>query len=913
MIPEEKRIVQSVYTCVSRQIRMPVSQQIKQAFTAGTTIVTSNVRAMRWLRWEYALEQRAAERRVWPTPPIVDWETWLLEMWHAVALDKADAPLLLTSPQQRAVWMRMLKADSEQLVSASGMAALAESAYELLGRYDAQGERKRVWGKSDADSFRRWAADFDAECARRGWMARAELEQKMPALLAEAEIPQELLLVGFERTTPVHSRLLNALRERGVDISLAAAGGSAKAEYVRAASQQQEIAACALWVRERLKDNPRMRIGVLAPDLRAVRSKLERTFCGILMPQADGIFSTHSMPFEFSLGIPLADTPVIKAALLLLRWLEEALTEEEVTWLLLSGFLSDEADFMTLAKVDAKRRKDGALSLEISLPEFIRSVKKRDGGQAFERMEGLLRSIEANNLNEERLPSRWADLVQLLLHEAGWPGSGKRDTLHFQALRRWERALDEIALLNFDGRRMPYTEFVNVLAAHAQEVIFAPESEGAPVQIMGAVEASGQQFDALWFLSADDQSWPSRGRPHPLLPNDLQRRYRMPYADPTADLELAKAVTEGIMASAPVVVFSYAERNKDGELRPSPLLPVDDLWRVSDEPIAAEKMLRLDPLEEGAEVAPWQLEIAAGGTEVVKKQAACPFQAFASKRLHAEPLNRNEWGLSEAERGQRLHDVLCRIWKPQTGALHTLEDLRSAMHERRLDGILTRAIAESFREFDDSEGWERAYIESEKRRLQTRLRTWLETEATRAPFEVIACEEALENVHVGQLKLNLRVDRVDRLADGSHVLIDYKSGDVKTTDWRTPRPDEPQLPLYAAFGGVEDLRGVFFAKIRRGVDKPILGSTSGEDVQVLADQEENKKLAKIPFNAERRAAWEAELRRLADEFLRGYAEVDPKEGQDTCKYCGLQGLCRVMESRGALQDPEVKDEGDDAS
>ena len=913
MNPEEKRIVQSVYTCVSPRIGMLISQQIKQAFITGTTIVTSNVRAARWLRWEYALDQRAAGRRAWPTPPIVDWDTWLLEIWQAVAVDKANAPLLLTTQQQRMVWRRMLKTDSEQLVSASGMAALAESAYDLLSRYEAQGERRRVWGKSDADSFRRWAADFDAECERRGWMPRAELEQKIPALLAEIELPAELLLVGFERTTPAQARLLNALAEKGVGIALGSSADSAKVEYVRTASQRQEIETCALWVRERLMDTPEMRIGVLAPDLGAVRSRLERTFRHILMPQAGGIVSTLPMPFEFSLGVPLADIPLVRAALLLLRWLDEALAEEEVTWLLLSGFLLvDQADFLPLARADAKRRERRVLSLAMSRREFVRSVRK-DEWPAFEWLQNLLRAIEANRLDEDRLPGRWADLVQRLLHEAGWPGSAKRDTLHFQALRRWERALDEIALLNFDGQRMPYGEFLNVLAAHAQEVIFAPESEGAPVQIMGAVEASGQQFDALWLLSADDQSWPPRGRSHPLLPNDLQRRYKMPYADPAADLELARAVTARIAASAPSVVFSYAERNKDGELRPSPLLPVDAEWRIPDEPRAAANMLPLEPLEEAVEVAPWPQDVVAGGSEVLKKQAACPYQAFASKRLRAEPLNRTEWGFSEAERGQLLHDVLCRIWHPKTGALQTREDLWAAIHERRLENILTRAISESFSEFDNAEGWERAYIESEKQRLQTRLDKWLKTEAERAPFKVIACEQKLENVRVGELKLNLRVDRIDRLADDSHILIDYKSGDVKTRDWKIPRPKEPQLPLYAAFGGVEGLSGMLFAKIRAGTDKSILGSTVSEEVQVLADQGGNRRLAKTPFNAERKAEWETELRRLADDFLRGNAEVDPKEGLDTCKYCGLQGLCRVTELRGALQDSATEeDESDDA-
>ncbi|HUY81235.1 MAG TPA: PD-(D/E)XK nuclease family protein [Acidobacteriaceae bacterium] len=892
---------------------MPVSQQVKQAFSAGTMVLTSTVRTARWLRREYALEQRAAGRRAWVTPPIEDWDTWLREQWHAIAVGRADVPLLLTSLQERRVWTRMLKADSEQLVSTAGMAAFAESAYSLLSSYRAHGERKRSWGKSDADSFRRWAADFDAECARKGWMPQAEIQKRVAGLVEEMECPAEMLLVGFGRVPPAQESVLQALGEKGVSIAFAELEEAVQVEYVRAAGQRQEIEACAFWVRERLKENSERRIGVLAPDLGAVRSEVERTFRRVLMPQADNIFSAQPMPFEFSLGLPLADVPVIRAALLLLRWLHEPLTEEEVTWLLLSGFLlQDETDFLTLAKLDAWRRDNGALSLEISLREFFKSVKAPYRA-ACKRLEDVLRFAEANRLAEgERLPGGWTDIVQLLLREAGWPGGTKRDTLHFQALRRWERTLDEIGLLNFDGHRMMYGDFLKMLAAHAQEAIFAPESEGAPVQIMGAIEASGQQFDAIWFLAADDQRWPQRGRPHPLLPNDVQRSHGMPYADPAVDLELARMVTDRIVASAPKVVFSYAERNKDGEMRPSPLLPRGATWLEADEPLTESEGPELEALDEGSEVAAWPQELVAGGYAVLKEQAACPFQAFAKKRLRAEPLQRNEWGLSEAERGTLLHKALERIWSPDGGALHTLENLQAAVGEGRLDEILRAAIAESFANYDGAaDGWERAYLESETRRLQVRLKVWMEKEAERAPFKVIACEEKLDQVSVGELKLRLRVDRVDELAGGGRVLIDYKSSKVGAQDWEAPRPNEPQLPLYAIFGGIEKVRGVLFGQIR--ADGTVWkGSVSGEEVPVLADEKKNSNLAKTPYDASRRDAWEAELQRLADDFLRGEAMVDPKQGDKTCKYCGLQGLCRVTELRGSLEDAEPKDESGDA-
>lgn len=898
---------------------MRIAAEITGAFASGATILTASVRASRWLQREYGLLQREAGRRVWTTPPIEDWETWLRQQWEARALMDGAAPLLLTTLQERSVWARMQRQDAGLLVSPASMAALAESAYALLSAYEAHSERNHIWGKADAESFRGWAANFDRECARRNWMPRAGLEARVAASLNPSALPEEILLVGFDRLTPAQDKLLQALNVCGVRVQVAEMRfAEPRRRFTRAAGLRDEITACARWAREILDANAEARVGVLVPDMGAMRSEIERVFRRVLTPETDDIFSSQAMPFEFSLGQPLMDAPVIRAALLVLRWLRDPLREEEISWLLLSGFLaSSEEEFLALARQDAKMRNSGSLSMEIRLAEFLKRAEP-PRLSTIARLKSLYTAAEASRMAEQdRLPGQWTELAQFLLREAGWPGAVERGTLHFQALRRWERALDEIALLDFDGQRIGYAEFLKTLDAHAREMIFSPESQGAPVQVMGALEASGQQFDAVWFLSADDESWPPRGRPHPLLPNELQRRNRMPYADAENDLALAKATTARIAASAPVVVFSHAERNGDGELRPSPLLPRDAEWRAAqslgesantDWECGPE---RLEEVEDDSGTIAWPADRSPGGSDVLKYQAACPFQAFAAKRLRAEPLNRHEWGLSAAERGKLLHETLQKIWAPMDGALHTLEDLQAASREGRLDEILRTAIADVFAQLavpDDE--WMREYLEGEQRRLHRRLGEWMEVEVGRAPFEVIACEENLHDVKVGGLKLRLRADRIDQAQNLERLLIDYKTGVVSPRDWEGPRLNEPQLPLYAAFGNVEDVRGVLFARIRAGGTE-FTGAVA-DLKQLLPDAKATSALGKIAYTEGMRDEWESALLALAADFLRGEAAVDPKDGDSTCKYCPMPGLCRVAEMRDPLEEnTEAEGHGDD--
>ena len=915
-----------------------LSAEIESAFRSGALILTANLRAARWLRREYAQHMRRAGRQAWTTPPIEDWDSWVRSLWHSISLLDENAPLLLTDLQERQVWLRMQRDDANLLVSPEGMARLAAGAYALLCSYEAHAERNRHWEQTDAARFQQWAAAFDRECQRQRWLSRGHLEGRVASVLHDAAttaealaMPEEILLIGFDRFTPAQATLLAAVRANGTAIAQEHEDAAPATELLRSNDLRDEITVCAWWTRWLLETHPEeIRVGVVAPDLAAVRGEMERIFRRVLMPETDDISATASaMPFEFSLGQPLASVPVIKAALSLLHWASSPLREEEVSWLLLSGFLTGtSAETLTAARFDASLRESRSLSLEISLAA-LRQKLKHERWAALknldERLLQIERTVAANHFTtEKREPSRWADLAQTLLKQAGWPGGRRTDTAQFQALAKWERALEDVALLDFDTRIISFPDFLHLLSAHAEETLFAVESQGALVQIMGALEASGQGFDALWFLGADDSSWPLRGRMHPLLPYDVQQKTKMPHATPEADFELSHAVTKSLAASAPLVVTSHAARNQDGELRPSPLIAMiapELAWKDSQDwrarlSVAVEDHTQAE-MEEIADTSGtigWPLEQNAGGANVLELEAACPFRAFATRRLGAEELNRSDWGLTAGERGELLHKVLEKIWAPEFGKLHTLDDLLAAKSEDRLHDMVDSSIAEVFATeiglAEDSDPWLRAYIESERKTLCRRIEEWLEVEAARVPFTVIACEEKLKDVSVGGLKLRLRADRIDEVADYARLLIDYKTGlQVSTADWNPPRPSQPQLPLYAAFGNVDDVRGVLFARLRAG-ETCFAGKVADANTQLFAGLKGNSSLLKYPYSDAERDAWSEALIGLAHEFLRGHAIVDPKDGRKTCEHCSLPGLCRVAENPASLEEDDG--ESDDA-
>jgi RecB family exonuclease len=160
---------------------------------------------------------------------------------------------------------------------------------------------------------------------------------------------------------------------------------------------------------------------------------------------------------------------------------------------------------------------------------------------------------------------------------------------------------------------------------------------------------------------------------------------------------------------------------------------------------------------------------------------------------------------------------------------------------------------------------------------------------------VLACEEP-RALQIGGIAVDVRIDRIDRLPDGAHVILDYKTGAVSAGAWDGERPDEPQLPLYAVTDG-GDVDALSFVRL------------SAQEVAFKGRSRTAEALPGVAPGAEDDASWNAlfdswrgVLERLAAEFLGGDARVAPKRYPQTCRYCDVGPLCRVTElfDRGPL-------------
>jgi RecB family exonuclease len=284
---------------------------------------------------------------------------------------------------------------------------------------------------------------------------------------------------------------------------------------------------------------------------------------------------------------------------------------------------------------------------------------------------------------------------------------------------------------------------------------------------------------------------------------------------------------------------------------------------------------------------------------IFEHQAACPFRAFAQHRLGAVELPQVTPGLSPQERGKVIHGALEKIWR-ELGTHAVLVALSAESRVAVVSEAVAAAIAEQVRGRGAAEMPRVQALEA--RRLERLLMAWLDVEILRAPFEVAASERA-RPVALGGLGVDIQVDRVDRLATGGYVIIDYKTGNVSPAQWEGERPDAPQLPLYAATLG-EPVAAVLFAHLAAG-DLRFKGlqENAGVPDATVYGRSKAGKLAEGTL-AGHIAGWREVLEGLAREFASGAAAVSPKNPQ-VCLRCELPALCRVGElARRAEDAPE---------
>ena len=896
-------------------------ERLSRGHGARTTVVTPNRRLAQALQSQFDAFQLARGLKAWETADILPFGSWVERLWEdALYSDLAGAvPLLLSPAQEQALWEEAIHATrhAETLFSVAPAATQCREAWQLAHAWRLP-LNAAAMPNEDARAFLDWSSRYERVTREKRQTDAARLPDVVVPHLGHAALrkPVTVVLYGVDIVTPQVREFLDALAAQGCNVAEAAAPARrASVTRVELADAKEEIDAAARWARSRLESSlthGQRRIGIVVPDLASSRARVRRLFANVMRPEHLMAQEATALPFNVSLGAALADYPMIGDALLAIDLAGHAVEFEHASRVIRSPFIAGaQAEMEVRARLDARLRERCTPS--VALDALVRMCASPKSPRAAALLERLSRLAEfrKSGLFGTKLASQWAKGFSEALRIMGFPGERTLDSAEHQTLDKWHELLAQFATLERVMGKMGFNAARERLRGMAREAIFQPEGREVPIQVMGILESAGQEFDHLWVMGLTDEAWPLPARPNPFIPVRAQRAAGVPQADPVSSLELDRRITEGWLHCASEVIVSHARMKDESELSPSPLIALIPLSPIGD--VASERYATLrdairavgamETVQDG-EAPAVAVATQLGGTGLFKDQAACPFRAFARRRLRSEPLETPRPGLNAADRGTLVHTMLAAVWKSLGN-----RDRLLAASEGELSVVLAacadEAIAHMGRRRADALAGR--YAELERERLVRLAGEWLEVDRGREEFEVVAIEEK-HAVTFGGITVEAKLDRMDQLAAG-RAIIDYKTGACKTSDWMGKRPEEPQLPMYA-LGGGEDVAAVAFAVVKTGGSrfKGVARVPNLIPGVCTIDKDRGRAAKRYRDWGELVAGWRVELDATGRGFAAGDARVDPKRGPPTCENCKQHMFCRIAEK--APFDAAGEGEGD---
>ena len=835
----------------------------------------------------------AVERRyldsgleVWPTPRVRDFGGWLREQHAARQLADDASPRVLSEFEERELWRAVIDSSEvgRDMLEPAGAVRAARRARRAIYEHGIPLKAVAAYAEGSEESrvFLDWNREFGARCRQSDCIGADELlEAAPPPAQAIAWIENPAWRPVARRWLERHGRML------------AAAGRAARqVRGVSAATPAAELAEIAGWALENLRSAQHFRAWVCIPDLSRRRAEVVDAFDAALAPQR---FSLLEYPdgasYAVAGGTPLAEFAPVRAALGLLAASIDSVPFHSFSTLLRAHELQAtgaEAAAAALLDVQLRRRGPDEADAASWLAAAERIAAAHGLGQvaALQRLSGAFRALE--ELRGNQPISRWVGVWIAAFETGPWALRHRWSSAEYQAAERFRELLAALAAADafFGTHSRPSAQ--RILRRAARDTLFQVQTGVPPIWVSGQLIDPWLDYEGLWVGGCDDERWPPPVEPIPLLPVRLQREFGVISAAAQSQLQFALELQNRWTARAGQCVFSHANPGDGRPAAPSPLLP-----EFAESPGAPapslprphwHALLHAQPLLERQwdETAPaFGPGERTRGVATLRAQSRCAFRGFAETRLRCERLERPLPGFNDRERGELIHHALEHIWSVLRDS-NALLSISSDERSRLVNDAVSRAVAKVCRIRDPGPRWRLR----ERERMNSVLGRWLDVEGLREPFEVEQLEQGSGVARHAGLDFQVRIDRVDRLADGARVLIDYKTG-LAAADWRGARPDNPQLPIYAllrpaglvavAYGRVNAAECGFVAETDRpAVFKPRGQKSSLEGMATLA--------ALIPL-------WSARIESLAADFAAGRAAVAPT--LRACKTCSLHGLCRV--------------------
>lgn len=877
----------------------------------GVTVLVPSHRIVDAIQTSYG-NRLKHNKRSWLRPNVFAIDIWLQELWQqlsAQGIMPFASMLILSKHQEMFAWQNIIESSVNDipLLNLQATAKSASHAYHLCRQWIVtEQEREKLASHSsntDVNAFLNWSRQFKTSCAEKHLISLSDACYQLINYLKDGGSlkEREILLVDFLNPPPLYALLFETI---AANTKLSSA--PAPSEKDSPNSEQRvfhefidEAKACAAWSRELIAANPHCHIGVINNKLDQYRSDLDRAFNQDFFAHKATDLGHSELPYNiFSASMSsLENKSLIQQGLQILELNRAKISSQGFCELLqFSSLIAYEEELAARINAQLYLRNNYESNCRPADMRWLLQQGDKDYhcpilAAALQEFEQLKRTSQQTHKHSANAQT-WATLFSQQLDSVGWPGQlqGEEEKTY----KLWQLALQNFTEAGNVLGSMTLTTALGKLRTLCASTTINPVFDAHKnISVLKPEEALGLQFDHIWLMAMDDKSWPSNASPNAFLPFSLQLELAMPGSSSVwqyhNDQNNLRQLAQHSQHS---MVYSFHKNANESPLRGSQLV---EQWHAEPEasPLltaAVSDTTVTELINDDSALALESQETIRGGSSLLSNQSKCPFKAFASHRLKVKALTEFESGLNALARGNALHIALEQLGQ----LLPSSSQLQASMSEdisQNISVAVASAITFLRRRYPDT--MSPNYCQLETIRLERLLHSFIALEQQRSPFSIYATEQKTQWSQ-GLLTLSLSIDRIDRLDDGSLVLIDYKSGKQLNYKWFDERPDDLQLPLYFSATDAPD----------NTIEAIVIAQVNSQKLQYLGVSNSADLMPKLKALSQQRdfsgdwqeleQLWKNTVSNIAREFEQGRCQVMPNKAS-SCQYCQLSSLCRINE------------------